>query len=79
MKIKITGEMTVARLRQCLFEQLLEMEDSFAIRHGRNITLYFTPTNGFGDEVYCVDDCGREVSTIHVKGPYQAAADQLEI
>ena len=79
MKIKIKGELTLAQARQCLFEQLLDLEDRFAVRHARSITLYMTPTNGFGDEVYCRDGRGETISTIRSEGPYPAAADSYDI
>ena len=79
MKIKIKGEMTLAQLRQCLFEQLHEMEERFNVRHVRDVTLYITPTNGLGGEVYCRDGLGQEVSTLYSKGPYRSVADHYDI
>ena len=55
MQIKIKGEMTIAELRQELFEKLNEIEDDYAVRHARSVTLYLTLTNGFGDEVIVPD------------------------
>jgi hypothetical protein len=75
MKIRIKGEMTLYELRQCIFEQLLEVEDQFAVRHSRDATVYINPTNGFGDQVSCRDARGEEVSTLVSDGPYKAAAD----
>lgn len=79
MKIKITGEMTIPALRQAVFEQLHEMEDRFAIRYVRDITLYVTPTNGFGDEVLCRDPLGAEVKILFSGGPYRSAARDYEL
>ncbi len=79
MKIKVTGEMTVPQVRQALYEQLREMEERFAIRHLRDITLYVTPTNGFGDEVLCRDEVGREISTLHCRGPYRSITEDYDI
>jgi len=79
MKIKVKGELTLAQLRQCLFEQLYEIEERFAVRHARSITLYMTPTNGFGDEVCCRDGRGEEVSTIRSEGPYTTAAESYDV
>ena len=79
MKIKIKGELSLAQARQCIFEQLLEIEDRFALRHARSITLYMTPTNGFGDEVSCRDGRGEEISTIRSEGPYPSAAESYDI
>lgn len=79
MKIRIKGEMTLYELRQCIYEQLLEVEDQFAVRHSRDATIYINPTNGFGDQVLCRNARGEEVSTLISEGPYQAAADQFEL
>lgn len=79
MKIKIKGEMTIPGLRQAIFEQLKEMEERFAIRHVRDITMYVTPTNGFGDEVLCRDPLGTEIKTLHSEGPYRSVAEDYEI
>lgn len=79
MKIKVTGEMTVPQVRQALYEQLREMEERFAIRHLRDITLYVTPTNGFGDEVLCRDEVGREITTLHCRGPYRSIIEDYDI
>ena len=79
MKIKIPKEMTLAQLRQCIYEQLSELEDRFAVRHARSITIYMTPTNGFGDEVICRDGRGDTVSTIHSDGPYCSAAEEFDL
>lgn len=74
MKIKIKGEMSLADLRQCIFEQLHIMEDRFAVRHTNDVTLYLNFTNGFGDAVTCKDSRGHEISVMCTQGPYQPAA-----
>lgn len=79
MKIKIKGEMTLADLRQCLFEQLHCMEDRFAVRHTDDVTLYLNLTNGFGDKITCKDSGGREVSTLCSQGPYLPAAIRFDL
>ncbi len=79
MKIKIKGEMTLAQLRQCIYEQLNQIEDQYAVRHARSVTIYMTPTNGFGDEARCRDGRGENVSTIFTEGPYSCAADSYDI
>lgn len=79
MKIKISGEMTLAQLRQCIFEQFLELEDTYAVRHARGATIYMTFTNGFGDEVRCRDARGEDVSTIRSDGAYPCAADRYDL
>lgn len=79
MKITFRGEYTNHQLRQVLFEQLAHMEDRFLVRHCMNITLYLTPTNGFGSERYCIDELGRQVRVLTCLGPYQPAADEYGI
>lgn len=79
MKIKIKGEWTIQQLRQAVFEQLIAMENQFHVRYSKDIVLYFTPTNGFGDEVSCRDKAGREVTVLYSHGPYQAVADHYHI
>lgn len=76
MKLRIKGELSTAELRQTIYEQLHLLEDDFVVRHTKDITVYFTPTNGFGEEVLCRDYRGKEVSTILVEGPYRAAVDE---
>jgi len=48
MKITIKGEMSLAEIRQALFEKFLEIEDECAVHHSRGTTLYLNPTNGSG-------------------------------
>jgi hypothetical protein len=79
MKIKIKGEMSLAELRQCIFEQLHIMEDRFAVRHTSDVTLYLNLTNGFGDAVTCRDSRGHEISTMCAQGPYEPAAITFDI
>ncbi len=79
MKIKVQGELTLLQLSQAVFEQLMEVEDRFQVRHARDITLYFTPTNGFSHEVVCRDAQGKEVPVIFCHGPYRSAADDYDI
>ena len=43
--------MTIADIRQALFEQLHELETKYAVQFSRGATLYITPTNGFGEDV----------------------------
>ena len=79
MQIKLKGEITIAELRQVLFEKLHEVEDEYAVRHAQSITLYFTPTNGFGDEVVPRNTLGGKVDKIYSEGPYRSAADDFKI
>ena len=77
MKIKVKGEMTIAELKQALFEELHEVEDSLAIRHTLGATLYINPTNGFGDKVVPHNRGGRKVKSLYSSGPYKSAADDF--
>ena len=79
MQIKLKGEITIAELRQVLFEMLHEVEDEYAVRHARSITLYFTPTHGFGDEVVPRNTLGGKVDKIYSEGPYRSAADDFKL
>lgn len=79
MKIKIAGEMTLAELRQCLFEQLHCIEDRYAVRHVADVTLYLNLTNGFGDKIVCKDVGGREVNFLSSHGPYLPAAVRFDL
>ena len=64
----------VAELRQELFEQLHRIEDEYAVRYAQSITLYLTPTNGFGDEVVPRNTVGHKVDKVYSDGPYRSAA-----
>jgi len=79
MKIKFSGEMTLAQLRQCIYEQMHRMEEQFAVRHSRDVTIYLTFTNGFGETVACRDGCGREITSIQAENPYCSAADHYQL
>lgn len=79
MKIRIKGEMTLTQMRQVLFEELLAVEDRFAVRHSLDATLYINPTNGFGDYVSPRYPNGQEVKVIYATGPYRSAADFYEV
>lgn len=74
MQIKIKGEMSLAAIRQALFEQLTQIEDALAVRYSRGATLYINPTNGFGDDVEPTDRAGRRVDKVNSDGPYKSAA-----
>lgn len=78
MKIIIKREMSIPQLRQCLYEQLQSIEERFAVRYARNTTIYISFTNGFGNEVRCVDSRGEDVNEIRSDGPYPCAADQFD-
>jgi len=78
MKIRLKGEMTLAQMRQLLFESLLEVEERFAVRHSFDATLYIRPTNGFGDDVTPIYSNGKEVTVFYGPRPYRSAAEQYE-
>ncbi len=77
MQIKVKGEMTIAEIRQALFEKLNEIEHDYAVRYSRGATLYINPTNGFGDDVEPRKH-GRTVEKLYSTGPYRSAADTYE-
>jgi hypothetical protein len=79
MQIKLKGEMTIAELRQLLYERLHELEEEYAVRYARAITLYFTPTNGFGEEVSPRNRMGDKVDRLYSEGPYRSAADEFKL
>ncbi len=79
MQIRIKGEMTMADIRQALFEKLHEVEDDFAVRYSRGATLFINPTNGFGDDVEPYNKHGRAVNKLYSKGPYRSAADEFKV
>jgi len=79
MKITISGEHSLRSLIQCIYEQLLEIEQSYAVNHARRVTIYMTTTDGCGNTLYCRKRSGEEVMTMQCDGPYSVAADHFEI
>ena len=79
MKIKIKGELQNYQIRQALFEKLHKIEEELLVRHAKNVTLYLTPTNGFGNPIYTRDPSGKDVQVIYSDGLYPCAADSYEI
>lgn len=79
MKIRVRGEMTIAEIKQALWEQLAEAEENLAIRYSRGATLFINPTNGFGDNVTPVRSDGKAVTDLNCNGPYKSAADEYKI
>lgn len=79
MKITLKGEMTLAEMRQALFEMLHSVEEDYAVRYSRGATLYLNPTNGFGDKIVARNKIGEEVTKLHSKGPCRSAADEYRI
>jgi hypothetical protein len=79
MEIRVRGEMTMADIRQALFEQLHDLETNYAVQFSRGATLYINPTNGLGDDVFPRAAGGRELKKLHSTGPYRSAADELKL
>lgn len=77
MQITIKGEMTIANLRQALYEALHELEDDMAVAYSKGATLYVNPSDGMGQEVVSRRD-GRVVAKMLSSGPYRCAADDLK-
>ena len=73
MEIKVKGEMTIAEIRQALFEKLCEVEEEHAVRYSRGATLFINPTNGVGDTIKPV------VKKLYSSGPYRSAADDYKL
>lgn len=78
MQITIRGALTMAQLRQAIFEQLHELEDNFALGYSQGATLYFNPTNEFGEPVLLKRD-GRVVTKVFSDGPYRSVSDNLKL
>ena len=76
MEIKLRGEMTIADLRQALFEQLHDLETNYSVKFSRGATLYINPTNGCGDDVVPRMAGGRPLTKLYSAGPYRSAADE---
>ena len=76
MQIKIRGEMSIAEIRQALFEKIIEAEE-LGVRYSRGATLFINPTNGFGDDVEPHKQ-GRRIDKLYSDGPYRSAADIYE-
>lgn len=79
MQITLTGEMTIAQLRQAFYEKIKELEDGYNVRHLRNVTLYVNPINEFGEAVVPRNKLGQPVNKLHSNGPYRCAADEYKI
>jgi hypothetical protein len=65
--------MTIADIRQALFEQLHELETKYAVQFSRGATLYINPTNSFGEDVTPRMPGGHEFRTLYSMGPYRSA------
>jgi hypothetical protein len=76
LKVRIRGQMTIADIRQALFEQLHELETKYAVQFSRGATLYINPTNAFGEDVTPRMPGGHELRRLYSTGPYRSAADE---
>lgn len=77
--ISVRGDLTMAEVRQAIFEALNEIEDEFAVRHTRNATLFINPTDETGGKLVVRNRLGGVVSRVTKKGPYRSAADEYNI
>ena len=76
MEVRIKGQMTIADIRQALFEQLHDLETKYAVQFSRGAMLYINPTNAFGEDVTPRMPGGYELKTLYSTGPYRSAADE---
>jgi hypothetical protein len=79
MEIKLRVEMTLADIRQALFEQLCTLEDEYAVHYSRGTTLYLNPTDGLDDDVTPRMAGGGELRKLCSAGPYKCAADERKL
>lgn len=77
--ISVRGDLTMAQVRQAIFEALGEIEDEYNLRHSRNVTLFVNPTDEFGEKVILRDERGKVVSRVTKKGPYRSAAEEYKL
>jgi len=76
MEIKVRGEMSIAEIRQALFEKIIEAEE-MGVRYTQGATLFLNPTNGFGDKIEPRKH-GKIVKKLNSSGPYKSAADKYD-
>lgn len=79
MQITIRGELTIAQLRQAIYEKLHELEEGFALGYSQGATLYVNPSNGLGDPVQLKTREGRKLEKMVSEGPYKSVADDFKI
>jgi len=79
MKIKIEGEWTLAQIRQCIIEQLHNLEDRFGVQTAKGVSLYLTFTDETGRKFSCCDSIGNEIDLIVARDPGAYADDNYEI
>lgn len=78
MQIVVHGEMSIADIRQAIFEKLHELEDDFAVKFSRGATIYVNPTDGKGHAVTPRRN-GRTLRTLDSDGPYRSAAEDFKL
>lgn len=76
MKIKINGRMTLAELRQSLFQAVNELGE-VGISSVKGCNLYLTPLDKEGDEIKPVKN-RRELKELVVKSPYRSATEYYD-
>lgn len=79
MQITIRGELTMAQLRQAIYEKLLELEDGYALGFSQGATLYVNPSDGHGSPVELKAKDGRKLNKMLSDGPYRSAAEDYKI
>lgn len=77
--ISVRGNLTMAQVRQAIFEALGQIEDEHNLRHARNVSLFMNPIDEFGEKVVLRDERGKVLSRLTKKGPYRSAADEYNI
>ncbi|RVH60114.1 hypothetical protein CN213_06030 [Sinorhizobium meliloti] len=77
--ISVRGDLSMADLRQAIFEAICQIEDEYGVRHSRNVTLYLNPTDEFGERVIVRDELGRVVSKVNKKGRYRCMAEEYNL
>jgi hypothetical protein len=70
--------MTIAQMRQAIYEALHQLEDDYAVAYSRGATIYVNPTNGMGEDVIPRTRDGRPVAKMNCSAPYSCAADALK-
>lgn len=78
MQILIRGEMSMADIRQAIFEKLHELEDDYAVKFSRGATIYVNPTDGKGQNVVPRRH-GQSLKKMDCDGPYHSAADDFKL
>lgn len=71
--------MTIAEMRQALWEALAQIEDEYAVSHTHNASLFINPTNEHGDSVTVRNAFGGVVSRVRKQGSYHPAADDYNV